>query len=175
MRDTMKLASKIKLLILDVDGVLTDGGLYYDPDGRVVKRFDVQDGLGIKIAQKAGLEIAVITGLKQPVVEKRVRELGIEEYHPGYHDKAPVLKEICKRMHIGLDEVAYLGDDWVDVTAMQIVGFPMTVPNARPEMFELSKWTTKNPGGRGAVRDAIDYLLRATGCYDEAWSQWSGK
>ncbi len=175
MRDAMKLASKIKLLVLDVDGVLTDGGLYYDQDGRVEKRFDVQDGLGIKIAQQAGLEIAVITGLKQPVVEKRVRELGIEEYHPGHLDKAPVLKEICKRMHIGLDQVAYLGDDWVDVTVMQIVGFPMTVPNARPEMFELAKWTTQNPGGRGAVRDAIDYLLRATGCYDEAWSRWSGK
>lgn len=168
-------AAKIKLLILDVDGVLTDGGLYYSPEGTVSKRFNVQDGLGIKLAQAYGLDLAVITGLNQPVVEMRVSELGIEEYHPGFHDKEPVLKEICKRKGYTLDEVAYLGDDWVDATAMQVVGLPMTVPNARPEIAALAAWTTGNPGGHGAVRDAIDFLLRATGRFDKAWSKWSGR
>ncbi|MBU1611940.1 MAG: HAD-IIIA family hydrolase [Proteobacteria bacterium] len=174
MADPSMLAAKIKLLVLDVDGVLTDGGLYYDDEGRVSKRFNVQDGLGIKIAQKSGLDIAVITGLNQPVVELRIRELGITEYHPGHHDKAPVLQDICKKKGIDLDECAYLGDDWVDITVMKLVGLPMTVPNARPELFDLALWTSKRNGGDGAVRDAIDFILKATGAFDAAWSAWSG-
>lgn len=174
MADLQRCAARIQLLVLDVDGVLTDGGLYYAPDGQVTKRFNVQDGLGVKVAQEAGLDLAVITGLNQPVVEFRVRELGIEEYHPGFHDKLPVLQEICKRKGLGLDQVAYLGDDWVDATAMQKVGLAMTVPNARPEIAAIAKWTTDNPGGHGAARDAIDFLLRASGRFDEAWGRWSG-
>ncbi len=165
-------AAQIRLLVLDVDGVCTDGGLYYMPDGQVFKRFNVQDGLGIKLALENGLDIAVITGLNQAVVELRMRELGIEEYHAGYHNKLPILQDICKRKKLSLQQVAFLGDDWVDATAMQAVGLPLSVPNARPEIKKLAVWLTKNTGGHGAVRDSIDFLLQATGRFDEAWGKW---
>jgi len=128
------LGSVVKLLILDVDGVLTDGGLYYDHEGNVTKRFNVQDGLGIKIAQSFGLDIAVITGLKHGAVEKRVRELGITEYHAGHVDKVPLMDAIRGRLNLERSAVAYLGDDWVDAGVMGAVGLPMAVSNAQPEI-----------------------------------------
>jgi 3-deoxy-D-manno-octulosonate 8-phosphate phosphatase (KDO 8-P phosphatase) len=172
--DVRERAAKVRLLVLDVDGVLTDGGLYYNPEGVVSKRFNVQDGLGIKVAQQHGLEVAVITGLNQPVVEHRVRELGIGEYHPGHHEKASVLRGICARLGLELSEAAFLGDDWVDATALMACGLPMAVPNARPEIAALAVWTTPHPGGQGAVRDAVDLILRARGLFDKAWHEWIG-
>jgi 3-deoxy-D-manno-octulosonate 8-phosphate phosphatase (KDO 8-P phosphatase) len=166
-------AAGVKLLILDVDGVLTDGGLYYDFEGRVAKRFHVQDGLGIKIAQSLGLGLAVITGLKHGAVERRVRELGITEYHAGHVDKVPLMEEIRGRAGIEAREVAYLGDDWVDAGVMQAVGLPMAVCNAQPEILSLARWVSTRPGGQGAVREAVMFLLRCRGQFDAAWEQWS--
>jgi 3-deoxy-D-manno-octulosonate 8-phosphate phosphatase (KDO 8-P phosphatase) len=165
-------ARKILLFILDVDGVLTDGGLYYDDSGRVSKRFNVQDGLGIKMAQSAGLEFAVITGLNSPAVEARVRELGIAEYHPGHTRKAPIIRDICTRKHLKLNQVAYLADDWVDATALRMVGLPMAVANAQPEIKELAAWISAARGGDGAAREAVMFLLKARGIYDRLWEQW---
>ncbi|MDP2848012.1 MAG: HAD-IIIA family hydrolase [Humidesulfovibrio sp.] len=169
----LALGSGVKLLILDVDGVLTDGGLYYDHEGNVTKRFNVQDGLGIKIAQSFGLDIAVITGLKHRAVELRVQELGITEYHAGHVDKVPLMDAIRERLGLERSEVAYLGDDWVDVGIMGAVGLPMAVPNAQPEIFPLAKWVSRCPGGQGAVREAIMFILRCRGQYDAAWEKWS--
>jgi 3-deoxy-D-manno-octulosonate 8-phosphate phosphatase (KDO 8-P phosphatase) len=163
----------IKLLILDVDGVLTDGGLIYDHEGNVSKRFHVQDGLGIKIAQSLGLGIAVITGLKQRAVEVRVRELGIEEYHAGHVDKVPLMDEIRTRRGCERSQIAFLGDDWVDAGVMQAVGLPMAVANAQPEILRLAKWVSGLQGGQGAVREAIMFLLRCRGQFDAAWEKWS--
>lgn len=167
------LGARVKLLILDVDGVLTDGGLYYDHLGNVTKRFNVQDGLGIKIAQSFGLEIAVITGLNHGAVEKRVRELGIKEYHAGHVDKVPLMDGICERLGFARSEAAYLGDDWVDAGVMQAVGLPMAVANAQPEIIGLAKWVSKKPGGHGAVREAVMFLLRCRGQFEAAWGKWS--
>lgn len=164
---------RVKLLILDVDGVLTDGGLYYDHEGRVSKRFNVQDGLGIKIAQRSGLEVAVITGLNHKAVETRVRELGIAEYHAGHVDKIPLMEQIRGRLGIEASQIAYLGDDWVDAGVMGAVGLPMAVANAQPEILTLAKWISTKPGGHGAVREAIMFLLRCRGDYDAAWEKWS--
>jgi len=172
--ELLALGQGVKLLILDCDGVLTDGGLYYDHQGNVAKRFHVQDGLGIKIAQSFGLGVAVITGLKHGAVEKRVRELGITEYHAGHVDKVPLMEGICSRMGCDSTQTAYLGDDWVDAGVMRAVGLPMAVANAQPEILKLARWVSRLPGGQGAVREAIMFLLGCRGQYDAAWEKWSG-
>lgn len=174
MPDGAVLAAKIELLVLDVDGVLTDGGLYYDPEGNVTKRFDVQDGLGIKIGQSAGLKFAVITGLNHGSVESRVKELGIEEYHAGHLRKVPLLQGIAKRLKLEMDQIAYIGDDWVDAAPMGLVGLPIAVPNAQPEILEIAEWVTHAQGGHGAVREAIHFILKARGLNDEMWRRWAG-
>ena len=167
-------ARKIKLLILDVDGVLTDGGLYYDKDGNVTKRFNVQDGLGIKFAQQAGIELAVITGLNHGAVEKRVTELGITEYYPGQKEKLPFYEKLLADKGLSDDEVAYIGDDWIDVPVMQRVGLPMAVKNAQPEIFGVSRWISSRKGGDGAVREAISFILDAQGKLSAIWKEWAG-
>nr|WP_287410317.1 HAD-IIIA family hydrolase [Pseudodesulfovibrio sp.] len=168
-----KLAQNIKLLVLDVDGVLTDGGLYYGDDGIVMKRFHVQDGLGIKLAQAVGLEIGVITGLNQKPVEKRIRELGIAHYYAGKHDKAPLFEEICKNVGVSLSEAAFMGDDWIDLGVMNVAGLAMSVPNGVPEVIEAADWISTRKGGDGAVREAIAFILEARGLKDKALKQWA--
>ncbi|MBU1000906.1 MAG: HAD hydrolase family protein [Proteobacteria bacterium] len=168
-------AAKIRLLVLDVDGVLTDGGLYYDHQGNVSKRFNVQDGLGIKLAQAAGLQVAVITGLNHPAVESRVRELGITEYHAGHLAKIPLLMGICERLSLDLSQVAYLGDDWVDAGPMRVVGLPMAVANAQSEILVMADIITEAKGGDGAVREAIRHILEARGDLDALWEEWGNR
>ncbi len=167
-------AEKIKLLILDVDGVLTDGGLHYDHEGNVMKRFNVQDGLGIKFAQQAGIELAVITGLNHGAVEKRVTELGITEYYPGQREKLPFYEKLLREKGLTDEEVAYVGDDWIDVPVMRRVGLPMAVKNAQSEIFGISKWISSKKGGHGAVREAISFILDAQGRLNEIWKEWAG-
>lgn len=166
-------ARDIRLLILDVDGVMTDGGLYYDSNGCVMKRFNVQDGLGIKLAPQVGIEIAVITGLDSPAVRSRVTELGIRHYYPGNNRKMPALQKISEDTGIPFEHMAYLGDDWVDAAPMAAVGLPLAVANARPEILRLAAWTTPARGGCGAVRDALDFIFRAQGCLETLWEQWA--
>ncbi len=170
--DVAMLARAIRLLVLDVDGVLTDGGLYYDEDGRIAKRFHVPDGMGIKLAQAAGLEVAVISGLRSGAVETRVRELGIEEYFAGKLRKIPIIQDICTRRGLSLEQVAYLGDDWVDAGPMRAVGLAMAVADAQPEITALARWVSSLPGGRGAVREAIRFLLEAQGKLAALWDEW---
>lgn len=163
-------ARAVRLLVLDVDGVLTDGGLYYDHAGQVSKRFDVQDGLGIRLAQQAGLEVAVITGLDAEAVRSRVRGLGITHYYAGIKEKLPVLEKICAELGIGFEQVAYVGDDWVDAGPMSRVGFPVAVANARPHILSLACLRTDRLGGRGAVREVIEYILAAQGSLEKLWA-----
>ena len=167
-------AKKIKLLVLDVDGVLTDGGLYYDSQGRVMKRFNVQDGLGIKVAQAWGLEVAVITGLNHNAVEARVRELGIEEYHAGNVEKVPLIETMRQKKGLTYEEIAYLGDDWVDAGVMRLVGLPLAVANAKPEVLALAAWVSRRQGGHGAVREAVSFILEAKGQLALAFRKVSG-
>jgi len=162
-------AKDIALLVLDVDGVMTDGGLYVDGRGGIAKRFHAHDGLGVKLAQAAGLAVAVISGLDSPAVEARIRELGIVEYHPGHHRKVPVLQGILNRLGLAPHQAAYLGDDWVDAGPMRLVGLPMAVADAQPEILDMALWTTSRPGGQGAVREAIRFLLAAKGQLQAAY------
>lgn len=166
-------AKNIRLICLDVDGVLTDGGLYYDGNGIAMKRFDVQDGLGIKVAQSVGIQFAVISGLKQKPVAARVQELGIEHYHPGHHRKIPLLQQILDETELAWEEVCYVGDDWVDVGCLKKVGLAVAVPGAVPEVLELAHMVTKRPGGRGAVRETIEFILKRRGLFEKAWGNWA--
>lgn len=171
----IELAKDIKLLVLDVDGVLTDGGLYYGDDGMAMKRFNVQDGFGIKLAQAAGLEIGVITGLNQKPVEARVTELGIRHYIAGKHDKAPLFREVCAKVGVDPSEAAFMGDDWIDIGAMKAAGLALAVPNGLPEVIDAADWVATRTGGHGAVREAIDFILDARGLKEQAWRQWAGQ
>lgn len=169
-----KLLENIKMLVMDVDGVMTDGGLYYDSAGQVTKRFNVQDGLGIKLAQAAGLELGVITGLSSPAVEARIKELGIRHYFHGFTNKVPLLQKIAETANIPCEQMAYIGDDWVDAGPMLMVGFPMAVSNAQPEIKELAAWTAACAGGKGAVREAIRFILSSQNRYLDQWEEWKG-
>ncbi|WP_462324817.1 KdsC family phosphatase [Desulfoplanes sp.] len=171
--DAKARAAETKMLVLDVDGVLTDGGLYYDQEGRILKRFNVQDGLGIKLAQRAGIAIAVISGLNSRAVATRVKELGIEYYYPGHHHKIPILQKISQKSGIDVSHMAYLGDDWVDVGPMETVGLPMAVANAQPEILSLALWIAQSSGGHGAVREAVRFLLQAQNQLDQLWRTWA--
>lgn len=170
----VELAKNIKLLVLDVDGVLTDGGLYYDDNGIAMKRFNVQDGFGIKLAQTVGLEIGVITGLNQKPVEKRVTELGIAHYYPGQHKKGPHFLDVCEKVGVKPTEAAFIGDDWIDLGAMSLAGLAMSVPNAMPEVIDAADWVSSRHGGHGAVREAIGFILGAQGLLDSAMQEWKG-
>ncbi|MBG0775806.1 MAG: HAD hydrolase family protein [Desulfovibrionaceae bacterium] len=166
-------ARRVKVLVLDVDGVLTDGGLYYTAEGLAMKRFNVQDGLGIKLAQAAGLTVGVITGLDSPCVARRVHELGIRHYFPGFRDKGDSLRAIAEAEGVGLEEMAFLGDDWVDVKPLAVVGLPMAVANAQPEILEMAAWVSTRPGGHGAVREAIRFILHCQGRLEAQWAAWN--
>lgn len=172
-KNAAKFAKKVKLLVLDVDGVLTDGGLYYGDEGMAMKRFNVQDGFGIKLAQSVGLEIGVITGLNQKPVEKRIKELGITHYYPGHHKKVPLFEKICEKVGIDPSQAAFMGDDWIDVGAMRRAGLALSVPNGMPEVIAEADWVSPRPGGHGAVRDAIGFILEAQGLKEKAWKTWA--
>jgi 3-deoxy-D-manno-octulosonate 8-phosphate phosphatase (KDO 8-P phosphatase) len=155
--------------------VLTDGGLYYGPEGQMAKRFQVQDGLGIKLAQAAGLHIAVISGLDSPAVAKRMEELGVTDYHAGHIAKLDLVRGVCQRAGCTLEEAAFLGDDWVDAGPLRAVGLPMAVSNAQPEILQMAAWVSQRPGGQGAVREAIRFILEARGLLDGLWALWSSR
>ena len=169
----MEIAKGIRVLVLDVDGVLTDGGLYYDLQHQVMKRFNVQDGLGMKIALQNDIRIAVITGLNSQAVAKRMQDLGIDDYYAGFQDKRGCLEEIRAKYSLNWDQIAYLGDDWVDLSVMAMVGLPMAVLNAQPEVKEIAKFITSTRGGDGAVREVIRHILLAQGKYDAVLAAWS--
>jgi 3-deoxy-D-manno-octulosonate 8-phosphate phosphatase (KDO 8-P phosphatase) len=167
------LARNIRMLVCDVDGVLTDGGLYYDDQGRISKRFDVQDGFGIKLAQTAGLEVGIITGLESEAVRARIAELGVREYYAGRKNKIDLLQDVCGRNGLQLEHIAYMGDDWVDAAPLSRVGLPMAVANAQPEIKGLAAWVSSRQGGHGAVREAVRFILQVQNKLEPAWQRWA--
>jgi 3-deoxy-D-manno-octulosonate 8-phosphate phosphatase (KDO 8-P phosphatase) len=154
-------AKKIKLLLLDVDGVLTDGKIILDSRGNEFKAFHVRDGHGIKLAQRSGIIIGIITGRKSEVVNVRARELGIQEVHQGAHEKIAVYDSILSKYGIRDEEVAYMGDDVVDLEVLKRVGIAVTVADADPSVMAHVDLITKNEGGRGAVREFINFILKS--------------
>lgn len=165
-------AKDVRLLALDVDGVLTDGRLPYGPDGPMGRSFHAVDGFGIKMAAEAGLTVAVISGLEHPAVNRRVLELGIPHYRGGCRNKAPALAELCAGLGISPRQAAFLGDDWVDAAAMKLCGLPMAVADAQPEIRDLALWVSTRVGGAGAVREAVAAILRVQGLLEPMWRAW---
>jgi len=161
-------AMNVRLLALDVDGVLTDGRLYFAEDGQELKTFDTQDGHGIKMLQAAGIEVAIITGRTTKLVQRRAANLKISHLLQGREDKLVALRELTGELGIALDEVAYVGDDWPDLPAILAAGFGVAVANAHHELRTRADHVTTLAGGRGAVREVCDLLLNAQGRYQDA-------
>jgi len=152
-------AAKIKLLILDVDGVLTDGKIWYSDDGKEQKCFHTQDGLGMKRLKRAGIQIAIISGRQSEAVDRRMRELGISTVFQGQENKLAAYESLLTSCHVSPEEIAYIGDDSPDMLIMERVGFRIAVDNAVPEIKSIADWCTTRRGGEGAVREACEFIL----------------
>ena len=152
---------KIKLLALDVDGVLTDGSIYISPAGEVFKGFNAKDGMGISCALRSGLQIAVITGRQSPIVERRCEELGITLLQQGVKDKRLALQQMAQKLGLVREELAYMGDDLNDIPAFKASGLNLVPADAAIEVVAVADIITKASGGRGAVREAITMILAA--------------
>ncbi len=159
-----KLAA-IRLLVLDVDGVMTDGQLHYDTQGREAKVFHVHDGHGIKQVMRTGIEVAVISGRQSKAVETRMTELGIKHVRLGQENKTGAFTEITTQLGIPLDAVACVGDDEPDLPIMRAAGLGIAVADAQPAVRERADWCTSLGGGRGAVREVCDLLIAAQDKY----------
>jgi 3-deoxy-D-manno-octulosonate 8-phosphate phosphatase (KDO 8-P phosphatase) len=148
------------MLIMDVDGVLTDGKLYYAESGEALKVFDVRDGLGIKRLQGAGIRTGIISGRDSEALRARLEELGIDELYAGRTQKEEALEEILRKNRLSPEEVAFIGDDLVDIPVLKRVGFPVAVGNAPEEVKRHAVYVTRAEGGRGAVREVADLILK---------------
>ncbi len=158
----------IKLIILDVDGTLTDGGIYYDSCGQELKKFNVKDGLAIKVAISAGIEFAILTGRQSAIVERRAEELGIKYLQEGVQDKYTAMIELIRELKLELKNVGYIGDDWNDLQAMKEVAVKGCPSDAAAEVKEICDIIAEHQGGQGAVRDCIQKILEFTGSWTES-------
>lgn len=165
--DLRERARKIKLLILDVDGVLTDGRIIYDSAGRDMKFFDVHDGLGVYCLKKVGIKTILITAKGSRAIKPRARDMRVEAVFENISPKTVVLDKILKKYKLNLDEVCFVGDDLVDLCLMKKVGFPIAVFNAAPEIKEVASYITLKQGGRGAVREVAELILKAQDKWEE--------
>jgi len=165
-------AARVTLLLLDVDGVLTDGRLVYDADGREAKAFYVRDGHGIKLLQRAGIGVGIVTARRSAVVEIRARELGIGLVCQGASDKVAVWRAVCDERQLDPTATAYVGDDIQDVPLLRKVGFAAAVADAEPCVLQTAHYVAGRPGGRGAVRDIADFILHARGAWETVTAEY---
>lgn len=175
-QDVTALASKIRLLLMDVDGVLTDGKLYNvpDPSGKMVetKGFDSQDGIGLQWLSWKGIKTGLISGRNSPATVERARQCKFAYVYQGHIEKIPILEEILADAGLTRDQVAYIGDDFTDVVIMRRVGLAIATANARPEVQRAAHLVTSKPGGQGAVREVVELLLRAQGYWEEILAKY---
>jgi 3-deoxy-D-manno-octulosonate 8-phosphate phosphatase (KDO 8-P phosphatase) len=172
MQDILETAKKIRLVIFDVDGVLTDGSLYLGDDGQEYKAFHSQDGHGMKMLQASGVEIGIITGRTSEVVRIRMESLGIRHVYQGQQDKLPAFKELKQKLGLDTEQIAYVGDDVVDLPIMTRVGLAIAVRDANPLTHEHAHWQTAANGGRGAAREVCELLMRAQGTLGPALQRY---
>ena len=156
-------AARVRLVVLDVDGVLTDGRLYYGPDGEALKVFDVRDGHGVKMLLARGIDVAILSARASAIVEHRARELGITRVLQGRGDKAAAFRELLIEARLDADDAAFIGDDLPDLPVLRSAGFAMTVEDARDEVKRAAHWIAPCAGGRAAVRACAEFILRAQG------------
>ncbi|TBR16694.1 HAD-IIIA family hydrolase [bacterium] len=161
-------AKKIKLLLLDVDGVLTDGRIIYDSRGRDLKFFDVHDGLGVYLLKKAGIPTILITAKGSRAIKPRAKDMKVDAVFANISPKSAVLEGVLKKYKVGLEEVCFIGDDLVDLCMIKRVGLPVAVNNACEEIKKSAVYITAKRGGRGAVREVIEMILKAQGKWEDS-------
>lgn len=169
--------NKIKILILDVDGIMTDGRIIMDHDGREIKNFNVRDGHGIKVLQRFGINVAILTGRQSKVVEHRAKDLEIKDVYQKVYNKKEVFEKILKKHKLMAENAAYMGDDIVDIPVLNRVGFSASVADALEIVKKSVDYVTKNKGGHGAVREICEMILQAQNKWEEvaAKYEFSGK
>jgi 3-deoxy-D-manno-octulosonate 8-phosphate phosphatase (KDO 8-P phosphatase) len=170
--DAQTRAARIKLVAFDIDGVMTDGGLHYTDDGGELKTFNVQDGLGLKFMQRAGFELAIVTGRTSGVVAARAADLGIEHVYQGVGNKRAAVEELLAKLGLHWPDCAFMGDDVIDLPAMTRCGFAIAPANARPIVQEHAHLITAVGGGQGAVREAVEFILAAQGKLESAFAPY---
>lgn len=166
MQDILAKAAQIKLIIFDVDGVLTDGSLFIGDDGEEYKAFHSRDGHGMKMLRATGVEIGIITGRTSNVVHHRMASLGIQHVYQGQLEKLPAFLELTAKLGVDPKQVAYVGDDVVDLPILTRVGLAVAVADAHPLVKRHAHWTTPHGGGRGAARDVCELVMEAQGTLD---------
>jgi 3-deoxy-D-manno-octulosonate 8-phosphate phosphatase (KDO 8-P phosphatase) len=156
-------AARVRLMAFDVDGVLTDGGLYYGENGETLKRFHAHDGHGLRMLTESGIQVALITGRSGPIAARRAAELGIADVLAGARDKGAALAGLAQRHGLSLAETGFMGDDIIDLPAMQRAGFAASAPGAPGYVIQAAHWVAARPAGGGAARECCDLLLAARG------------
>ena len=172
MKDRIEKAKKIQCVICDIDGVLTDGLLYLDNHGNELKAFNIQDGMGLKLLMSAGIEVAVITTSRNAVIEHRMQQLGIRHYFKGQVDKRAAYEKLKALLGLEDEAFAYIGDDLPDMDIIRQVGLGVAVSNAVNEVKKIADWHTELHGGRGAVREVCDFILKSQNKQDEALTRY---
>ena len=163
-------AAQVRLMIFDVDGVLTDGSLHFGSDGELIKTFNVLDGQGIRLLQNAGIDTAIISARQSSLVQRRASDLGITHVFQGIHDKRVAFEQLLTQTGILAGHCGFIGDDVIDLPILLRVGFAASVPNAHHEVRERVQYITTARGGHGAVRELCDFILKAQGKYEAALS-----
>lgn len=167
MIDADSRAARIRLMVLDVDGVLTDGRLYFGPQGEALKAFDVRDGHGIKLLMAGGIEVAILTARRSDIVTARMRELGVARVLQGQSDKRAALAALLAELGLAAEQCGYMGDDLPDLGALQLAGFAAAPADAAPEVLAAAHWVAPREGGRAAVRATAEFVLRAQNRWGE--------
>jgi 3-deoxy-D-manno-octulosonate 8-phosphate phosphatase (KDO 8-P phosphatase) len=165
-------AACIKLMVFDVDGVLTDGSLHFGPDGEVIKTFNVLDGHGIKLLQQSGVATAIISARQSAIVARRASDLGIQHVFQGIHDKQAAFQQLLRQTSMDPAACGFIGDDVIDLPILSRVGFAASVPNGHAEVRARVHYVTQACGGKGAVREICDFILRAQGTYETAMAPY---
>lgn len=168
----LQAASKLRLLVSDIDGILTDGSLLFSNQGDELKAFNIQDGLGIKLLRDAGIDTCLITGRRSELVLRRAKELGITQIVQGREDKAVALRELCDKLDLEPAQVAYIGDDLPDLGAIGLAGLGVTVADGHQFVVRHCDWQTQAAGGHGAIRELCEFILEAKGLLEESWSRY---
>jgi len=172
MSDYLLKAAQLRLMIFDVDGILTDGSLHFGPEGEALKTFNVLDGQGIRLLQDAGIATAIISARQSAIVSKRAADLGITHVRQGIHDKQSAFLSLIEELQIPATACGFIGDDVIDLPVLSRVGFSVSVPNGHTEVRQRVDFVTTAGGGKGAVREICDIILRAQDKYDQALARY---
>lgn len=172
MEEIIKKAKKLKLLILDVDGVLTDGRLFFDDQGKEYKCFHARDGHGIKLLSETGVQVAVISGRKSNSVSLRMKSLGVELVYQGHENKIAAFNEIIQKLSLEPEQVAHVGDDLLDLPIMTRVGLSVAVNDANDAVKDYADWCTRTKGGLGAVREVCDFIMQSQGTFEDVLKRY---